>query len=144
MTSDARRALAALALLLAACGTRDVSVDLYAPAQCCMDCPQPECPLARVRCVETTLERVDGTPSFVERTPVDEGELCTLDDLSAFIFVERVMQPSDSTEVRVEARTLENCTGELVLACDSFGDHVVDLERDTSIPVWCDCPYSAP
>lgn len=133
----------AIGLALAGCTVRDVVVDIYTPSECCAgpDCVQPECPLANVRCIETTLERVDGTPAFVDRLPAPEG-LCNLDDLAGFVFLERVMQPSDAIEVRVEGRTAEDCTGELVVACDSFGEHVVDLEQDTQVALWCACPFS--
>lgn len=131
------------ALAMSACTARDVVVDLYTPAQCCTGpgCVQPECPLANVRCVRTTLERVDGTLAFVEELRAPEG-LCTVADLEGFVFLERGMQPSDAIEVRIEGRTGEGCGGELVVGCDSFGEHVIDLERDTRIAIWCDCPLT--
>ncbi len=143
MASDGR-ALALLALLaVSACGVRDVVVDVYTPAECCAgpDCTQPECPLANVRCIETRLERVDGTDATVERVPLPDG-LCDFGDLAGFVFLERGTQPSDSVEVRVEGRTEPGCGGVLVFGCESFGEHVVDLERDSSVSLWCDCPYA--
>ncbi|HEY8428441.1 MAG TPA: hypothetical protein VIL20_08715 [Sandaracinaceae bacterium] len=140
-----RAVVVAVALSCAACTVRDVVVDVYTPDVCCLGagCVEPECPLSHVRCIETTLERPDGTDAFVERLPAPEG-LCTVADLAGFVFLERVMQPADAVEVRVEGRRAEDCTGELVLACESFGEHVVDLERDSRIAIWCDCPYGPP
>lgn len=143
MTSD-RAALALLAALaVTGCGVRDVTVDVYTPSECCAvpGCTQPECPLANARCVETRLERVDGTVATVERVPVPEG-LCDLGDLAGFVLLERGTQPSDSVEVRVEGWTGLGCDGVLVFGCESFGEHVVDLERDSTASLWCDCPYA--
>lgn len=137
-----RAALLALSALLASCGTREVVVDIHTPAQCCTTpgC-EPECPLAGVRSVLTRLERVDGTIAFMgcEPTPAD---VCRYEDLQGFVFLDRVVQPSEAVEVRIEGRTAADCEGELLLTCDSFGEHVVDLTRDDTVALFCDCPFT--
>lgn len=133
-------ALVCLALSFAsACGTRDVALDIHTPAQCCRGegCVEPECPLARVGCVRTSIELVDGTLAHAEDEP---AELCRYEDLAGFVFLDRVMQPSDAVDVRIEGRAGAACEGDLVFTCESFGEHVIDLERDTRAGVFCECP----
>ena len=129
-----------LALLLGACGPREVVVDIHTPEVCCEGC-EPACPLEGVGSVLTILERVDGTPAERGCEPVLEP-LCTLEELSGFVLLPRVLQPSDSVEVRVEGYAGESCDGALAFGCDSFGEHVIDLEHDERVSIWCECPFT--
>lgn len=137
------RGLPILFALLAGCGTRDVVVTIDTPAMCC-DSPgcEPECPLAGASFIHTVLERVDGTIADEDCIAAPEG-ICRYEDLESFVFLERVTQPSEAVEVRVEGRTSESChDDQLVFNCDSFGEHVVDLTRDDHIALFCDCPFT--
>lgn len=127
------------------CLTRDVVLEIRAPAECCQGqgCVEPPCPLGAVRSIRTALERVDGIDAFVGCEPAPPG-LCQYEDLREYVFLERVMQPSDSVDIRIEGWTDLDCGGSLALTCDSFGEHVVDLERHTDAVLFCDCPLVTP
>jgi hypothetical protein len=135
-----------LGLFLFGCAPREIIVNIHTPPACCNTpgCTEVECPYADIVAIHTVLEQTDGTvlPENNVCEPAPEG-ICTWHDLADFIFIQRVNQPNDAIEVRVEGSRDPECrTGNLVVSCDSFGDHVVDLERDNSIDLWCDCPVA--
>jgi hypothetical protein len=142
-----RRFACALAIAMIGCGPRQVILNFRTPADCACEgdpnCTATiECPLQFLRSVETSIEVVDGTVPVTGCAEI-ETPICDWGELQDFVFLDRVLQPSDAVEIRIEGRAEAACIGNLELRCESFGEHTVDLERDTEVQMWCDCPFNA-
>ena len=143
MVDRRRSTLAVAALLIAAgCGLRTLTLIIHTPASCPVPAgaEPPACPLADIRSIDTRLVRQDGTAQQRDCQEVT-SPLCTMEDLAGFVFLNR-SEANDGIELIIEGRSEAACGGRLVLACDSFGDSVIDLTDTDEIPVFCSCPRS--
>lgn len=148
MSSERAATAALLALLAAGCNIRDLTLEIHAPEECPVPLadgglgPEPMCPLEGIGSFRTELARVDGLIAASE-CMVAPAALCTYEDLTGYNFLQR-SESSEGVEIRIVGYDDATCGddgGEQRLACETFGESVIDLtSEETSTPIWCDCP----